>query len=90
MEISVRELKNHLSKYLRRVIAGDEVVITSRNHPVARLVGVTGKPAELNGLTERLRALPGVRWNGKQPRGGRLRPRITGKTAAAIVLQERR
>lgn len=90
MEISVRELKNHLSKYLRRVAAGAEVIITSRNHPVARLVAVTGKERDLNSLSRRLRALPSVRWNGKKPRGGRLRPKITGKTAADMVLENRR
>ncbi|MBI5014273.1 MAG: type II toxin-antitoxin system prevent-host-death family antitoxin [Deltaproteobacteria bacterium] len=37
MEASVRELKEHLSRYLRAVEAGEPVVITRHSRPVARL-----------------------------------------------------
>ena len=37
MEISVRELKSRLSETLRKVAAGEEVVVTSRGKPVAPL-----------------------------------------------------
>jgi hypothetical protein len=30
-----------------------------------------------------------IRWNGKKPKGGRVRPKITGKTAAARVVEDR-
>ena len=35
---SVAELKAHLSGYLHRVGKGEEVVVTSHDHPVARIV----------------------------------------------------
>jgi prevent-host-death family protein len=35
---AIGELKAHLSEYLTRVRAGEEVVITDRGRPVARLV----------------------------------------------------
>lgn len=38
MDVSVRELKNRLSEYLRKVSAGAEIVVTSHGKPVARLV----------------------------------------------------
>lgn len=38
MEVPVRELKNRLSEYLRRVQAGEEIVVTSRGKAVARLL----------------------------------------------------
>ena len=34
MEFSVRELKSRLSETLRKVAAGEEVVVTSRGKPV--------------------------------------------------------
>lgn len=37
MEVSIREMKNNLSRYLKRVQAGEEVIITDRGRPVARL-----------------------------------------------------
>ena len=37
---AVAELKAQLSRYLRRVKAGDEILVTDRGVPVARLVPV--------------------------------------------------
>ena len=36
-EISVRELRQNLSIYLRRVVAGETLEVTEHGHPVARL-----------------------------------------------------
>ena len=33
----MRDLKNNLSQYLERVRGGDEVVVTTRGRPIARL-----------------------------------------------------
>ena len=40
VEVGIRELKNGLSKYIDRVRAGDEVIVTDRGRPVARLSAV--------------------------------------------------
>lgn len=37
-EVTVHEAKTHLSRLLRRVAAGEEIVITRSGDPVARLV----------------------------------------------------
>jgi prevent-host-death family protein len=39
-EVGVRELHDHLSRYLRHVAEGGEVVVTLRGRRVARLSGV--------------------------------------------------
>lgn len=39
-EINIHEAKTHLSKILRRVTAGEEIVIARAGKPVARLVPV--------------------------------------------------
>jgi len=93
MEVSIREMKNRLSKYLKLVQAGKDVVITDRGRPVARLTIVqpTAKEAEADYI-RRINALPWV-----QPgKGGKLkgsRPGIAlrgeGPPAAEIVLQAR-
>jgi prevent-host-death family protein len=36
-EVGVAELRQNLSKYLRRVAAGERLVVTDRNKPVAEL-----------------------------------------------------
>lgn len=41
-EAGVRDLRDHLSRYLERVRAGEEVTVTDRGRPIARLVPVGG------------------------------------------------
>ena len=93
MEVSIREMKNRLSKYLKLVRAGKDVVITDRGRPVARLTLVQQTTRETEAeFIRRINALPWV-----QPgKGGKLkglRPGIPLRgevpTAAEIVLQDR-
>jgi prevent-host-death family protein len=39
-EVGVHEAKTHLSRLLRRVAAGEEIIITSGGRPAARLVPI--------------------------------------------------
>lgn len=70
-EVPVRKLKDHLSEYLRRAQAGEEIVVTSHGRPVGRLVG--SWPAQDDPETDalaRLRAQPWVRpGNGEKVLG---------------------
>lgn len=87
MQVSVRDLKNRLSHYLRLLQQGESIVVTSHHTPLARLLPIP--PVDEPGL-RRLLTLEGIHWNGKKPRGGQLRPTISGKTVAAQVLEDRR
>ena len=40
-EVGIRELRNHLSRYLERVKDGEEVTVTDRGRPIAKLSPVT-------------------------------------------------
>ena len=44
--VGIRELKNRLSEYLRRVRAGEEILVTDRGEPVAELRQPTSAPGE--------------------------------------------
>lgn len=39
-DVGVRDLRNNLSKWLRKVATGQELVVTDRGRPIARLVSV--------------------------------------------------
>lgn len=39
-EAGIRDLRDHLSRHLERVRAGEELLITDRGRPIARLVPV--------------------------------------------------
>jgi prevent-host-death family protein len=69
MQISVRELKNHLSEYLRRAQSGEEFVVTSHGRPVGRLTGPDHSIDRRAETLARLRAQPWVRPG----KGGRVR-----------------
>lgn len=46
--VAIRELRQNLSRYLRRVEAGESLVVTDRGRGVARLVPLASEPyAEL-------------------------------------------
>ena len=87
MQVSVRDLKEHLSHYLRAVQAGEAVLVTSHNRPVARIEPVRETPPRE--AVERLAAAEGVRWAGGKPAGTRIVPAGEGMTAAEMVLEDR-
>ena len=57
-EVNVHEAKTHLSRLLRRVAAGEEIVIARAGKPIARLVPVAKAPARLLGIDEGLFVVP--------------------------------
>ncbi len=75
-QISLREANQHLSRYIKTVEQGEELVITRRGKPVARLVPVATK-RELS--PEQLEAL--VRTRDRMRRGRDLGGRIPSREA---------
>ena len=48
--VGVRELRQNLSRYLRRVAAGEQFEVTERNHPVAILAPLPQHRSALESL----------------------------------------
>ena len=86
--VGIRELKNHLSKYLRDVKAGQTILITDRGKLISRLIPA-GQTVE-----EKLNALQqaGVfEWSGKLPPHRRPVAKVRGeKTVAEMLIEDRR
>jgi prevent-host-death family protein len=57
-EVGVHEAKTHLSRLLRRVTAGEEIVIARGGRPVARLVPVDGRSSRELGRDRGLFDMP--------------------------------
>lgn len=67
MEVSVRELNERLTGYLRRAHNGERVVVTRHGKAFVEI----GPPQEVSTsgdetLGDRLRVLPGVTWTGNR------------------------
>jgi len=85
--VAVRELKNKLSEYLRRVKAGERVVVTERGKAVAVISTAGGAVDEGIEAMVRERA---ARWEGGKPRGAKRPPKVKGPSVAAAVIEGRR
>lgn len=85
MNVSMRDLKAHLSDYVRKARDGQNVVIRIHNKPVARITSIK-EPVSL----ETLKNMPGILWNGGKPAGLPKGERIRGKTLAEMVIEDRR
>jgi prevent-host-death family protein len=84
VEVGVRELRNHLSRYLDRVRDGDELVVTDRGHAIARVVPV-GSVRVLDQLIAE-----GVVTPARQKRGRVPKPITTKSTVSDLVSEQRR
>ncbi len=85
--VGIRELKNQLSRYLKRVRAGERLVVTERGEPVAVI-----SPPPASTVEHRIEAMlrGGVaHWAGGKPRGARRPPKVRGKPVAAAVIEDR-
>lgn len=87
-QVGVRELRDHLSWYLKKVKAGKELAVADRGRIIARMV-----PAESRGIATELAAL--VRdgtasWGGGKPKGARKPVVLPGRSVADLVIAERR
>jgi len=85
MDVGIRELRADLSRFIRRVRAGEEIVVTDRGRPVARLVPVSGE-SKLDRLIREGLVTPAPRpWRGKMPK-----PIEGAGPLSDIVLEDRR
>lgn len=88
---SISEIKARLSAYLDRVRQGEEVLVTDRGRPIARLAPVTGEPAAEGRREHLLRTGRMAPPRNPLPRDFLKRPRPTdpdGRSLAAL-LEER-
>ena len=86
MQASIRELKAHLSEYIRQVTAGETVTISIHNRPVAQIV-----PIKRQATLDDLVAQPGISWNGGKVAGlvrGEAMP--VGVSLADWIVEDRR
>ena len=89
--VAVRELKARLSEYLAQARAGEEVVVTQRGRPIARLVPIASSDA-LPQRLEETEKLGLVRFgSGQLDKEFWERPRVEDREGRALnaLLQER-
>ncbi|MGH2760552.1 MAG: type II toxin-antitoxin system Phd/YefM family antitoxin [Actinomycetota bacterium] len=85
--VGIRELKNGLSRYLKRVRRGEIIEVTDRGEPVAKIIPA-GIPADIAELI----AEGKLRWSGKRfvAPASPVRPKPGAPLASDIISEDRR
>lgn len=86
MEVGVRELRDNLSKWIAKARRGQDVVITDRGKPVARLTRYGESPALQQLIEQGLIQLPSQRKS-KISRNNLVKPR---GSVSELVKDQRR
>lgn len=84
MEAGIRELRNHLSKYLAAVRAGEEIVVTDHGKACARLI-----PLEQPRAIDRLMA-DGVVTPAASAKQRLIAATVTGTASVSDLVTEQR
>jgi prevent-host-death family protein len=86
--VGVRQLKEHLSRYLKRVKSGESIIVTDRKKEVAVLVPYGMETDEEKVLRSIQHGI--AYWAGGKPKG--MMPLIVsrGKKVSNAVLEDRR
>lgn len=86
MEVGIRDLKNGLSRYLKRVQRGETIVVTDHGHAVARIVPA-GVPEDLENLLREGR----LHWSGRRFEAPAKVPTLTkGRPLSDYISEDRR
>lgn len=86
--VGIRELKTHLSRHLKRVRAGVRLAVTERGRTIAMITPV--ESSRDVDWAHQLVAAGHAQWNGAKPTGSMRPPKLSRKTAASVVLDDRR
>jgi prevent-host-death family protein len=86
--IGIRELKENLSRYMKKVKTGEKIIVTDRKKKIAIIM-----PLEKNAKEEKIYQLiqRGVAsWSGDKPAGIPKRIIARGKSVSDAVIEDRR
>ena len=86
MQVSMREFKSHLSRYVSQAQSGQLIELTSHRKVVARIIGVS--QVDSAGV-ERLLAAGVATWRGGKPIGATLGLQERGKPVSTMILEDR-
>lgn len=86
MQVSIRELKAHLSAWLVRARAGEAIEVTFHRRVIARIQGV---PEAAPTSVAELVASGAANWQGGKPQGAEVVLSRAGNSLAEQVMRDR-
>ena len=90
--VGVKELKDHLTQYLRRTKQGEEVVVTERGKPIAIIQPIesAGPVVSLSARLAKLAAQGLLTLPTRKPLRKVRRVRVSGPPISRTILEDRR
>jgi len=88
MRVGIRELKNKLSFYLKRVEEGERIEVTKRGRVIALLI-----PTKAKGIDKAVWSLVEeglASWSGGKPCGASHPVRARGRQVSEFIVEDRR
>lgn len=91
IQAGIKEVKNNLSRYLKQVKEGNEVTITDRGKPIARIIKENSKRLDIQTalaplIEKGIVVMPRSRLNKKTLKNRQL----SGKSVSDMVIEDRR
>ena len=86
--VGVRQLKENLSRYLRKVKAGEAIIVTERKKNVAVILPCGRQTEEERILQSIQRGI--IYWSGGKPKGMPSRVISRGKSVSDAIIEDRR
>ena len=86
--VGVRQLKENLSSYLRKVKAGEVIIVTERKKNVAVILPSGRQTEEERILQSIQRGI--IYWSGGKPKGMPSRVISKGKSVSDAIIEDRR
>lgn len=85
--IGIRELKENLSRYMKRVKSGEKIIVTDQKKEIAIIIPLgKAKEEKIYQLIRRGAAF----WSGGKPEGMPARIVSRGKSVSGAVIEDRR
>lgn len=89
-QVSVRDLKTHLSEWLARAQAGEVVEVTSHRKPIARITAVKPVDSGISSPLQQAMDAGLISWSGQKPNlPPPVKLRGQGKLLSDIVIEDR-
>lgn len=90
-EVSVRELRNNLTGYLRRIEQGERVTVTRRGKPVATLQPIAKPDSDVDAALWQMVREGKASWSGKkfEPPKRTFKLKGEGPTLSEMIIEDR-
>ena len=89
-QVSVRDLKTHLSEWLARAQSGEVVEVTSHRKPIARITAVKSAESAITSPLQKAIDAGLISWNGEKPNlPPPVKLRGQAKLLSDIVIEDR-